>query len=94
LLEERRHFVDTAVRGGVHFDVIGKSVGVDRFARRARVTRLGTHAAFTVERFCQDPTDRGFPDTARASKEIGVMQAPSGQRMGERTNDVILTDKG
>ncbi len=93
LVEQCRHVLDTAVRGCVHLDVIGKAVGIDRAAGAALVAGLGRDAGLAVERLSEDAADRGLAHAAGAGKQPGVMQPPGGERVRQRTHDVLLTDQ-
>ena len=93
LVEQRRHVVHAAVRGRVHLDVIGEAVGIDRAARIAHATGFGRDAGLAIQGLGQDAADRGLAHAAGAGKQPGVMQPPGGERVRQRTHDVLLTDQ-
>ena len=98
LLQQLRHFVHAAIGGGIHFDVIDETPGVDRHASFAHAAWpggdiAGAVGADAIEGFGQNARKCGFTDTARPCKQIGVMQPFLLQRMGQRAHDVFLPDE-
>ena len=96
--EQRGHFINAAVRGRVHLDVIDKPAGIDRGAGLAHAARRGGDAALPVrahaiERFGEDARERGLADAAGAGEQISVVQPLLGERVRERTHDVLLPDE-
>ena len=94
------HFVDLRVRGGVHFDDIGKLFGDNRAAKIAFEAGLGRRAGFRVrialfaiERGRENPRQRGFADAARAGEQIRVVRLVFGERVLQGGGDGVLADQ-
>jgi len=97
LLQQLRHFVHAAVGSGIHLDVIDEAPGIDRGAGFAHAAGLGGDVAAAVgadaiERFGENPRQRGLAHAARTGKQIRVMQAFLLQRMGQCAHHMLLTD--
>ncbi|VVE59101.1 hypothetical protein PTE30175_05369 [Pandoraea terrae] len=94
LLEQRGHFVDAAVRRGIHFDVIDKTPLIDCPACLADAARLGGDAGLAIERLGQNSRERGLADTACAREQIRMMQALLFERVRKGAHHVLLANQG
>jgi hypothetical protein len=93
LVQQRRHVVHATVRGRIHLHVIGKTIRVDGGTGRALVAGCSGDPDLAVQGLGQDAGDGGLADTARAGEQVGVVQAPGLQGMGQRTDNVLLPDE-
>ena len=90
-IKQLRHFIDAAVAGRIHFNVIGIPSAIDPDAGTALPAGRGSDASFAVERLGEDACDRCLSDTARPSEEISVMNTPRLQCVGQSTYYMFLT---
>ena len=93
LLEQLRHFLDAAIGGGIHFDIVGKPALLDRDAGAALPAGPRADAGFAVERPRQDARNRGLANAARAGKKISMVQPSGVERVAECANHMFLADE-
>ncbi len=93
-IEQLRHVVDAAIRGGIELDVIDEAAAIDFHAGRADSAWRGRHPGFAIQRLGHDPRQRGLADATRAGEQIGMMQPPLLQGMGQRTHHMLLPHQG
>ena len=93
LFEQLRHFLDAAIGGGIHFDIVGKPALLDRDAGATLPAGPRADARFAVERPRQDARNRGLADAARAGKQIGMVQPTGIERVAECANHMLLADE-
>jgi hypothetical protein len=84
--------LDLVVGGAVNFDDIQRISRGDLAAGFAFATGFGDNAGFAVQRFCEDPGGRGFPDAARADEQVGMADALLGDGVLQGARDVFLSD--
>ena len=93
VLTELPDVFDTVVAGAVNLDHVetiaaGNLAAVITFT--ARRDRRSFHA---IERLCQNPCSRCFPDAAWTDEEVRVSEAILGNRVFQRARDVRLPDQ-
>ena len=93
VFQHHRHFLDLAVRGRVHLQIIGKPPLVDSATSAAFATGVRADALFAVERLGEDAGDGGLADTASAGQQVGVVQPLVVERMAQRPHDRVLADQ-
>ena len=86
--------LDLGARGRVHLDQVDAAAFGNFQAARTGAAGRGADAAFAVETAGEDARDGGLAHTARAGKQIGVVETIAVQRMAQRLQDVLLTDQG
>ena len=72
---------------------IDETARIDLDACRAFAARLGSNASFAVKRLGDNARQRRLADTARASEQVGMMQALLLERIGQRPHRVLLPDQ-
>ena len=92
VLQQFAGLIDLGARGGVHFDEVKKPSGVNVTAGGALAAGAGAHASLAIEAFGKDARDGGFTHATGAGKEVGMVQAVFVERVGERAQDMLLTD--
>ncbi len=93
VLDHLAHVVHTGIAGGVDLQQIDKAALVHRRAHRARAARVGRLPALAIQRLGEDACDGGLADATGAGKQVGVMHAPTVERVGERAHHVLLPDQ-
>ena len=92
VFEQFTGLFDFRPRGRIDLDQIEKATGIDVLAGRTNTTRGGADAFFAVEALSEYACDGGLADTAGAGKHIGVVQTVIVERVGQRAENVLLTD--
>ena len=83
--------INATIARAVHLDVIDRRTSSDTRARATSATRLRGRAIFTVERFANNASQRGFAAAARAAKQKRVVDPTAGKCIAQRPRDVLLT---
>ncbi len=91
--------VDAGVAGRVHLDHVDMTAFDNRRAMFAGAAGFDGWPALSVrtdavETFRDNPGGRGFPDTAHAGQNIGVVNAVFLKGIAEHTHHRLLPDKG
>jgi hypothetical protein len=86
--------VDTAVAGRVDLDDVNgpRPTAREVATRLALAARVRDRRLLTVERASEDAGAGGLATATRSGEEIGVIDPVVGQRLAQRTGDVVLTD--
>src|SRR2546428_1847580 len=92
VLAQRPDLLDAAVRRAVDLDDVHERPGLTLAAHRALPAGLGTRSLGTEERPRQEPRRRRLADPARTREEVGVGDAPGGERVPEGARDRVLAD--
>ena len=95
LLQQGLNLVDAAVTGGIQLGIVHKASAINISARLADTTGASgdstiTVRALAVQRFSQDARHRGLANAARTGKQVGMVQALGGQRVGQGFHHVVL----
>ena len=93
VFEQLTHFIDLGIGRRVNFQEIDKAPRIDLGAGRADATGGSGDAFFAVEGFGQNPRQRGLADTARAGKQVGMVQTLLRKRVRQRPDNVLLPDQ-
>jgi len=91
LAYEVSHGVDTVVRCSIEFVQVIAAARAERLARVALVARFTTLEIGAVQRFGQDARRRGLASAARATKQIGVPDTVTLDRVDQGSFYVVLT---
>ena len=94
-LKQLAHFINFGIGRRIDFQQIHKTARINILAGLAHTARRGGHATFavgtkTIQRFRQNTRQRGLANAARSGEQIGVMDTPSIQRIGQRPDHVLL----
>ncbi len=90
VLAQAADVVDAGVGGPV--DLLDVGPGADLRARGAGQARGGSRPLFAVERPGEDPGEGGLADAAGSGEQVGVVDLPRGDGVGEGAGDVPLPD--
>ena len=90
VVEQLARIIDLGARGRVDFDQIDAAPGLDFAAARALEAGFGADAALAVQALGEDARHRGLADAARAGEQEGVVHASALERIGQRTQHVLL----
>src|SRR5205807_6464648 len=93
VVEQLAGIVDLGARGGIDFQQIDATPGVNLAAARAFAAGLGGYAGFAVQTLRQDTGDGRLADAARAGEQERMVHAPGLERIDQRTPDVLLPDQ-
>jgi hypothetical protein len=90
VIEQFPGIVNARPRGRIDLDQINEAPLVDRNASPALTAGFGRYAGLAIQCFGEDPRDRRLANPTRSGKQVGMMQAASRQRIGQRPDDVRL----
>ena len=93
VFQQLAHVIDLRVRRRIELNQIDKTSRVDLGAGAAFAARRVGNAGFAIERLGDNARQRGLAHTARAGKQVGVMQPLLLERIGQRTHDMLLPDQ-
>ena len=94
VLQHHRHFLDLAVGGRVHLQIVGKAPLVHAPAGRAFTAGMGAHALFAVQGLGQDAGDGGLAHAPGAGEQVGVVKPLVVECVAQRAHDRVLSDQG
>ena len=72
IFDDLTNLIDSAIRGAIDFDYIDTISLDDFFALNAFVTRGWSRTLSAIQCFGENPSCGCFPDSANASKQVGV----------------------
>ena len=90
-LPQCAHVVHTGVGGRINLDQVEQPPLVDCLAYRTLVAGALLLWSQTVDRFGQQAGHGRLAGSTGTGKEISVMDAPRGERIAQRTDDVLLS---
>ena len=90
VVDQVTDIVHAGVGGGVDLQQVDEPAGVDVQARVALPAGIGGRALLAIERFGEDPRDRGLAHPAGAGKQEGMMDPAAVERVGQRPHHVLL----
>ena len=95
LLEQTLHFIHTAVRGRIQFNVVGKATAINFSTCRANTARRSGNSALaigtgTVHRFSKNTRYRGLAYTTCAGEQIRMVQTLLRERIAQGLHNVLL----
>ncbi len=90
-LQQLRHVIHAAVRGGIQLDVIHKAAAVDFDARRTHAAGRRSHASFAIQRLGHDARQCRLAHPARAGEQIRMVQAVLFQRVRQCAHNMFLS---
>jgi hypothetical protein len=93
VFDQAANVVDAGVAGGVNFQQIDETAGIDVHAGAALAARFRALPALAVQALGKDACDGGLADATGAGEQEGVMHAPGLQRVGQRAHDMFLSDQ-
>ena len=93
VFQQLAHVIDLRVRRRIQLHQIDKASRVNLGAGAAFSARRIGNAGFAVERLGDNARQRGLAHTARAGKQVGVMQTLLLERITQRTNNMLLPDQ-
>ena len=94
VLQHHRHFLDLAVGGRVHLQIVGEAPLVHAPAGRAFAAGMGTHALFAVQGLGQDAGDGGLAHAPGTGEQVGVVKPLVVECVAQRAHDRVLSDQG
>ena len=94
VFQHHRHFLDLAVGGRVHLQIVGKAPLVHAPAGRAFAAGMGAHALFAVQGLGQDAGDGGLAHAPGTGEQVGVVKPLVVECVAQRAHDRVLSDQG
>ena len=94
VLQHHRHFLDLAVGGRVHLQIVGEAPLVHTPAGRALTAGMGAHALFAVQGLGQDAGDGGLAHAPGTGEQVGVVKPLVVECVAQRAHDRVLSDQG
>ena len=93
LLKQLCHFIDATIGGGIELHIIDKPTLIDLHAGIANATGCWGDARLAIEGFGQNPGQGGLANATGTREKPSVMQPLRFERMGQRANDMILSNQ-
>src|SRR5690348_7569335 len=76
----------------IYLEQVHEAAGVDLGARAALAARMRGDAGLAVDRLREDPREGGLAHATRPREEVRVVQSLRFEGVGERLDDVRLSD--
>ena len=90
IVENFTGVINPRSRGGINFNQINKTPFIHTLATAALTAGFGLLALLAVDRFCQDPGERGLAHATRTAEKEGMMHPVLLKRVTQGIDNMIL----